>query len=751
MQRIHNLGRHAWILVFFWPVILLGIYGNQFIYMPGTQYSDLVISHLPNAIFLKATLAAGQGIPFWSPTILSGYPFYANPLSGLYYPPGWLTLVLPWAFGFNLLFVAHLVFGGIGLFLFLRAEGISRPAALLGGLLFETLPKLLAHFEAGHVTLVYAVCWTPWLLLSARVWGNQGWGSRRAFQNLWRAPGIILGLIFLIDSRWAAFAGLIWLAYTLLVVGGKPYVAASDQANPLFSSSRLFLLGKVIAMILGQVILAGFIAAPLAIPLLQYAHLSSRASLSPDEAFTLSLPPARLLGLVFPDIQGTAEWIFYPGCFGLTFAVVALSSRRLRARARFWLWLAAVSLVYSLGSFIPGLKYIAYLPGFDLLRVPARALFATGLALAIVSAMAADGLAQQPFVSFFTRKRDPRLSLAGVAFFALALAFGASVLAHTFLFTWWWGAGCLAIGVAWISLRLAGKLGPRLWISGVFVIALINTGVIALMSISPHSPESVLNEQAAVVNYIKKQPGGIFRIYSPSYSLPQQVAALAHLELADGIDPLQLATYDRWLSSASGVPADGYSVTQPPFKSGDPAVDNRSYVPDPVRLGWLNVKYVIAEYDLKPVAGLALIQQIGTTRIYVNHDVLPRAWVQADSASTPGLIDAASVRPAAITRYLPDEIDLNASGPGELVTSEVSYPGWEVWVDGRAGTLNSLYNLFRSVDLPAGQHTVVFKFIPYPLYIGCGLFLIPWLTWLISQISRARRMADQPDRSRQPS
>ncbi|HKY84230.1 MAG TPA: hypothetical protein VJ160_05330, partial [Anaerolineales bacterium] len=62
---------------------------------PGADYSDALIAHLSSARFLhRAILQWGQ-IPLWNPTLLSGMPFAADPLSGLWYPPFWALALIP--------------------------------------------------------------------------------------------------------------------------------------------------------------------------------------------------------------------------------------------------------------------------------------------------------------------------------------------------------------------------------------------------------------------------------------------------------------------------------------------------------------------------------------------------------------------------------------------------------------------------------------------------------------------------------
>ena len=83
-------------------------------FQPSTQHSDLLVSHWPNATFLQRSLLDDGQIPLWNPMILSGAPFAADPLAGLWYPPNWLLLVLPLSLGFNLLLWLHLAWAGWG-------------------------------------------------------------------------------------------------------------------------------------------------------------------------------------------------------------------------------------------------------------------------------------------------------------------------------------------------------------------------------------------------------------------------------------------------------------------------------------------------------------------------------------------------------------------------------------------------------------------------------------------------------------
>jgi hypothetical protein len=675
---------------------------------PSAQalYSDAAISHYPNAIYLRQALQAWHNLPLWSPTILSGFPFAANPLTSLFYPPAWLAVLLPLPLGFNLLVMIHLLWAGIGMYVLLRMEGLSYYAALLGALAFEALPKLFAHYGAGHLTLLYAVSWTPWLLVTSRI-EQRRWGG-------WAAalPALVFASILLADVRWAMYSGLLWWAYHLWsdITSGKQALHA-------------------LVRLLKWTFLAGLLAAPLVLPLAEYTARSTRANLSVQEVFTHSLPPARLLGLVFPELAGPHEWTLYSGAVILALALLALVWRSCRRAAAFWAGAAIVSLILAVGEHLPLLPLIAKIPLVDLLRVPARALFITGMALAALA-----GIGMQACLTGLEKSdlRRGRLLLVGLICFTMLISS---------VFFWLiqpppagilWGCLAAVVSAVWIMAGLSARLPQKIWILGIFSLCLIDLLRVDATLFEPRPAEVVLASGAEAAAYLKSQPGD-FRTYSPSYSLPQQTAVVDELRLADGVDPLQLQTYVGFMEQASGVPVDGYSVTVPPFANGDPATANRLYVPDAHLLGMLNVAYVLAEFDLD-APGLTARRQFGETRVYANQQLRPPAWIEPydERLGIP-------VRTASLASWAPNRIEVAAAGPGALVLSEIAYPGWSASLDGEPVPVQTRYDLLRSVDLPAGSHRVIFEFEPWSLYIGLAAALLGWVVILPAVYWRGRQ------------
>jgi hypothetical protein len=699
------------------PVLILLPHLAQFPFQPGAEISDLLVTHYPNGLFIQRSLAEWKTIPLWSPAILSGYPFGANPLSGLYYLPGWLALLFPLPLGFNLAILLHLVWGGVGMYVFLRAEGRSQGAALLGALTFEALPKLFSHLGAGHITLIYAVAWTPWLLYAeCRV-------TARPIRIL---PGVILGVIVLADVRWAAYSGLLWLAYSLYRGVQPVWLPAVLAGNGIRQRQTFFNWKLAMPWMLARLantLVAVLIAAPLILPLVQYTQLSTRSQLTPQESFTLSLPPGQLFGLVYPNIGGAAEWVLYPGAVALALALYVLGRPAARRKNAFWLVILLATLIFALGSYIPPLEWLARLPGMDLLRVPPRVLFLTGFCFAVVAANGLDDLygvlaCRGPGL----RDRSGLVVFAATAFavlFAIAVWVVNNTPSTRIQFAW--GAIFLLAGATLILLARARKMSR-----GVLTVLALSVSLIDLIGVNGLSLDfrpvsSVFSDEGKVFNYLNEQdPGALFRVYSPSYSLPQHLAAWYRVELADGVDPLQLAAYRRYMEPATGVPFKGYSVTLPPFANANLAEANASYTPDAEKLGLLNVKYVVSTFSIKE-NGLVLLARFGQTRVYQNMLALPRAWVQSPEAPLGGNLQS---EPWLVER--PNWIVLKAKGPGLLVLSELAYPGWQATIDGKPSPVEIVGGLLRGVNLPAGEHEVVFLFRPLLVYAGLAMAALTW-------------------------
>lgn len=137
-------------------------------------------------------------------------------------------------------------------------------------------------------------------------------------------------------------------------------------------------------------------------------------------------------------------------------------------------------------------------------------------------------------------------------------------------------------------------------------------------------------------------------------------------------------------------------------------------------------------------------------RVWENPEALPRAFlargfvVHADEVAARKWFESAefdpevvALEPAAATDapprlgrgaveadvYEPERVrvDLTLGEPGMLVLGDTYYPGWQVEVDGRPGRLLRANLYMRATWVPAGRHTVEFRYRPASFRLGLAL------------------------------
>jgi hypothetical protein len=567
------------------------------------------------------------------------------------------------------------------------------------------LPKLLAHFGAGHVSLLYAVSWTPWLL----------WCSAPRPVGFVR-PGVLLAIVFLADPRWAAYAGATWLAYEF----------AHSQ---YITKDRKISLRVGLRRTTGEALLSLALSAPLLLPLLEFASYSTRAEMTPADVLVFSLPPVRVFGLLFPSFGSVAEWTVYQGGMVLALAAVGILwgfADPAKGRAfsfRFWGGLALAALLFSFGQEIPFLRLWARLPGANLLRVPPRAMFLFGMSLVALAAFGLDRLQQIPLALHHPQarpgsaraRRGSNLLLAGIGLFWLAFPVLLLVISGSLPLSFVFGsaAGLASLAALVLFKRRSALLWPRIL---VFLVLIADLAAVNLRTLSPRPVDIVFAQAKAPARWLSSQPG-TFRVYSPSYSLPQHTAAAYGLELADGVDPLQIRSYAESMSAASGVPATGYSVTIPAFGSPDISSANATYTPDARLLGEWNVGFLVSAFDIS-AQGLALETTLDGVRIYRNLEVQPRA------------VDLASGEPVTFS-WSPNDIEFDVAGKeGPVAFRLPDYPYWLVQADGKVQPSDGFLSGLGRIPFPPGTQVLRVQFIPYSLYLGLAVFLLASV-WLV--------------------
>jgi len=699
---------------------------DVWLYPTYSSHSDLTVIHWPKVRLMATSWHTEGELPLWTPANLSGMPLAANQLAMRFYPPAWLLLLMPSGVGFNLFLFLHLCWAGLGTWWLLRRVfQVDALPALIGSWVFALSGKLIAHMAGGHASLVAAAAWMPW-----------------AFG----ATSLLISVESIRERmRWALLAALALAAeictHSLIVLYTVYLLAAWVLWQVVFSGrSRVMRLWTLLPSLLVIPVSTTALGAAQLLPLIELSAYSNRA-LSLEEAGQYALTPLQLgVALLLPQSYAGHEAVAYLGLVPLVLAGWGL--RRSDRRTWFLALVILIALLYAFGNAAPLFELVyRFAPGMSYIRTPARVVIVAALALAILAAMGAQRLAQKyiPWHSGVILAIAAIMTASGVGLTVLGYANRATL-----------GLACLPLAtLLTIGLTAQRRLrAPLAWL----ILACLTWG--DLISFGFTLIRFIPSQEAfapgiVAAEYLSHQPG-LWRSYSPSYSIPPHVAAQWGIQTADGVDPVHLERYDRFMELAGNyahlpdVPVGRFSVTIPPFPPDRPLESAFQNVhPNLSLLGLLNVTYLVSAFPL-PLADLELLTRTEHAYIYRNHHALPRAWALPAEVARPfltsdthanwtqqleALYTAASKwrgamrSTVAVQEYQADRIvlEVTVDGPSVLILSEHWYPGWLAWVDDVPAEVLPVTGLLRGVLLEAGGHRVVLAYQPLTVRIGMGI------------------------------
>ncbi len=696
---------------------------------------DLRDMFYPLQGYIAQTLRSGE-LPLWNPHQFIGHPIAGNPHAALFYPGTWFMWLVGAQRGMGLMLLFHTWLGAWGMASLARSFKYSYVGALLAGVIFAMSGWAGARYFAGHYNLLVVTAWIPWVMLF----------YRRALARgtlLSALPGMVaLGVALLAGHPpITVYLGL------LLITQWVYHIARNEpREHAAWIATRQLVVMGVGAVLLG---------AALVIPAAELTTRSARSST--DEKFTnmYAMPPADYLILAVPNLFGNpkalgnywggAEFEEYTAYVGLLpLLVLALALRWNREDTAYWIGLAALGLVLSVGL-DGGLMALLWrwVPGFTFFRVPARALLLTVMAVAGLTAQVVTCLQQSDLE---TRREALRPALRTWLPAAAALAFGLAL--------YYGGQAGIAAKEPFRAFMISGALaGTGVIVSGVWLAlwtwtkpdlnkvwpALFTCAVITLDAwhvVIPLVTYDVVQPSPLWRGAIQMIPPGADARVAESASV--NVASTTGLFNVYGYDPLPIEAYRHLLDLAD---------------KNDPNE----------RIKWLlGVKYVMSDRLLKDTS----LEQIGVVDdnyYYRRSDAFPRAWIAQNIVATPDDDEAlnkirfseddlhkvvyvdhtvscpAGEGTAAITQYRPNDVTITTSGGGLLVLSDQFYPGWRAYVDNSPADIVRADTVFRAVCVPSGNHTVRFEYRPTSLLIGVVISAISWLALILFVGVRAVR------------
>jgi Bacterial membrane protein YfhO len=713
-------------------VLMRGFLGGRL----STQHPDILAYWLPTYCALGKGLAAGH-VPAWNPFVMGGAPFAADPQSGWLYAPAMaLFSALPCANAMGLMIALQPMLAGLGIFAFARSEGLSRPAATVGGLAMA-LP--LAGSRLGlFLPFPASLAWTAVLLAVA---------SRAVRSTAW--PGRV---------GWATAAGLAWgqlagahAGHGLIIGTGAlvAYLLAVTVTNVREGTWAV----REALLVPALVVLAIVVLSPgILVPRLAYL---SRSSYSTGYARLAQLngrdPDWPLLLATVPGL--------YLGAFPLVLAFAAIRLRRARALVVGFGAFGIVTYLLSLRPIAhPLARRLSSVPVLDFYQhYPGRLALGLLLVLPILGAVGVDAVLSIPGL-----RSRLAAALPGVAVWLLLPLLEGIAPADL---------GLLVAGIAVGGAALA-VVGRRPALAGlvpvVLAVELVTNGALgqsghgsSAVAGSPDDKvwfESLRRPTVAGAAYLRpdaivqamqaaRSADGPARFVSLDPALVSTRGYLTHqdprswgllanqrsmlfgLEDAQGYNPFQEERYWLFVRQAAAGHVLDYNAAVFP----DPA---------PAVLDLLQVRWVVGPSRRPPLPGLTPVVREGRWTLYALPDPSPRvqlvgAWtVVPDASGARSAVLSPSFDPSAqvILERDPDlvagpagsiapgrvmlqartaqalSVDVQTDQPALVLVRIVADPGWHATVDGRAVPVMVADSLVQAVPVPAGHHTVELRY-----------------------------------------
>jgi hypothetical protein len=350
--------------------------------------------------FYRESLQSGR-LPVWNDLWGYGFPGLAESQMGVFYPVHvflyrWLNTET--AYVVSLMF--HTIWGGLGAYWAARRMKISRLGSALAAFSWTASGFFLIHL--AHPWGYTTACWMPW------AWGL-GWSmvasgvaAKPAYPFL---LALVLALQLLPGHFQLAFLTQFGLVLSMVWVAAERFRRrAHPSDDPGRSAGQLSLRGAV--MVLLGLAWAFPLAAIQLVPTARLAQLAS-AKWGFGYLSDFASPPFHLVNYVAPGLFHRSplwrplvwdpfhampeEHLAYVGLVPAFLAcMAAVREWRRDSSVRLLAFLSVITLLLSLGPYVPGFRYLIVLPGFSFFRAPARWSVATALSLALLAGKGFD-------------------------------------------------------------------------------------------------------------------------------------------------------------------------------------------------------------------------------------------------------------------------------------------------------------------------------------------------------------------------
>lgn len=705
--------------------------------------------------FITHSLQSGI-LPLWNPHQACGTPLVGMMHTGIFFPLNLILYLLPNIIAWDVLIFFRFLLSGLFTYWFMRTLHFKKLPSLTAAVAFMiSAPMVFIHWSTVHVDLLL-----PLLLLALEQLIKNPKPQQAAVTAAVVALTCFAGNpehVFLVNAY-----GFLFFCFRYAM----KYHRQRQLCQTAFSFAGAYLLGAGLAAIV-------------LFPFLQnwmyefwHAHsdyigmIPEGKNIRTQTLINFIIPHFFQKEIVTLSFERSTFW-GHIGIIPLGLVILGLVSKQKRGLNYFFVLMAIVIFMKSYVDF-PVTNWIGWLPGFRHCRFTHHTQHLFAFSIAVLAGMGMRYfLSQKPCLRVGAFYGGLLITLIGLALFHDRNTVHAALASRSCL----QGLGILIIFMSLLAIKNAiNKKGHacKKTISIYGIILLAAMGLELFLYIPRGGRVNRFNSfpQVPYIKFLKqmenKNGQGRSRVYGTFWTLCPNTASgygIDDLGIMDGLLPKRYVHFINKLVLPNyfrkGKTTSAFWIMPVSFSG-----DTRPF------LNILNLRYTTAppaiEQLFPAVRNLHLIKAVydNEARVYADPDALPRAFIVHKAVFEPseqhvievmkkikaGLKAVAVIQhmavpeleeqlrdtplisqsTASILSYRPNTVALNVhmTNPGFLILADSYHPDWRCFVNGKETKIFLTDALIRSVFLPAGDHTVVFRFQPIWFYTGAFVSLI---------------------------
>lgn len=657
----------------------------------GLIGGDIYSYFFPQKAYYADRLAAGE-FPLWNNRAGHGYPLVGESQTAPFYPFHLLFYgTLPVNDAYNANHLLHYVLAFLFTWMYVRRIGLAVPGSLLASLVYTY------GWFPPRSCLEWAIIGGAWLPLA--LWCVESFLQSRRRRYLLTLSTVLAVQLLAGHYNLAFITHLVLFAYVPLRLWLKDRRAEAGGQRSEVGESKAHRRRPVgvCGLLLAALLLGYALAAVQLLPTWQLKQNSQRAAGVDFDPAQAHIPPAfwsqivltppgaarlfadsvagpvdidRALGrmsfLAMDSATNKAEAHLYFGLIPAALILWGLVRGRFGPREWMWLLLGGAALVYTAGWFVPVTRH---LPGFGYFQGPGRFGIVTTLAAAVLAGSVLDGLVSG-------RGRNRQWFLVG------------TILLLTIADLFW-----ISRAVTYTQML---QDPPIDFVAESSVRRILSRSSEPVRLYAPGNNLPTILGVASTPPYLPFGPAEYADLDLP---MPAEATAaqIERLQRAGVTHVLSFKPLDRDLWPATLV-WQGFDAFLNP--------------------AWARYREPIYLYRLEGSRGrAALVERSALADAGRGSRVEDRALQRPQEMSRRSSIlhPRSSILEYAANRVV---LEVHARTAGQLVLTDLQYPGWRVTVDGRPAESRRFEGLFRSVEVPAGEHAVVWSYRPRCLYWG---------------------------------